>query len=396
MLKRLKHLLNSFLMNKKTSKKLRPLKKKMVPTVRSTKRKDQEKKKMGAAKSTKRKLREKKKRSGAIALVKAEENPIISPKKENGWEAWQTFNPGVILLKDKVHFLYRAIGEDGLSRLGYAASEDGFYMSERFPHPVYEHQVRERSFNVFSYFSGGSWGGAEDPRIVRVNKEHILYMTYTACDGGLGVALTSIEANDLLNKRWKWKSPVLISPPGEVHKNWVIFPEKINGKYAILHGINPKISIAYRANLEFGEGEYIESYYNGNNPKKNCWDSWIRGAGAPPIKTRAGWLLFYHAMDNDWSKYKVGVMLLDLNDPTKIIHRSQKPILEPEENYENDGYKAGVVYVSGAVVKNGKLLVYYGASDNYVSVAYANLEEFLEELTREAKPKLKTKALKKK
>ncbi|MDP3004338.1 MAG: hypothetical protein Q8N43_02440, partial [Candidatus Azambacteria bacterium] len=120
-----------------------------------------------------------------------------------------------------------------------------------------------------------------------------------------------------------------------------------------------------------------------------------RGAGAPPLKTKYGWLLFYHAMDNDWSKYKVGAMLLDLNDPTKILYRAKEPVLEPEEIYENNGYKPGIVYISGAVIKDGDLLVYYGCSDSYVSVAYANLDDFLEALKKEAKPKLKVKTLKK-
>lgn len=330
-------------------------------------------------------------------LVKFAGNPIISPNQENGWEAWQTFNPGVILLNDKVHFLYRAIGEDGISRLGYAASGDGFHVDERIPYPVYEHKINKPSFNVFSYLSGGSFGGAEDPRVVRVNKEDVLYMLYTACDNGLGVALTSIKTRDFLNKKWTWKSPRLISKPGEVHKNWVIFPEKIGGRYAILHSICPDIAVAFRDTLEFKEGEFIESYYDGGFRRENHWDNWVRGAGAPPIKTAEGWLLFYQAMDeSDPGKYKVGVMLLDLDDPTKVLHRSPEPTLEPDENYENSGFKAGVVYVTGAVVKNGELLVYYGASDSYVGVAHANLGEFLNALVGGAGPKLKIKSLKKK
>ena len=239
----------------------------------------------------------KKKSVKTAALVRSKENPMISPSAENGWEAWQTFNPGVILLNDKVYFLYRAIGEDGLSRFGYAASNDGFHIDERLSYPVYEHRVGQRpSFNIFSYFSGGSFGGSEDPRIVRVDDEDTLYMTYTACDEGLRVALTSIKVNDFLNKRWKWKLPVLISPPGEVHKNWVIFPEKINGKYAILHSISPEILIDYFDDLNFDGGTYIKSCYSGKI-RKNCWDSWVRGAGAPPLKTKHGWLVFYQAME---------------------------------------------------------------------------------------------------
>jgi len=175
----------------------------------------------------------------------------------------------------------------------------------------------------------------------------------------------------------------------------LIFPEKINGKYAILHSIKPNIQIEYVDSLDFGDDVYINSFYGGG-PRKGCWDKWLRGAGAPPLKTEAGWLLFYHAMDNDWSKYKVGAILLDLKDPTKIIYRSKEPVLVPEEVYENSGYKPGVVYVSGAVIKDGDLLVYYGCSDSYVGVAYAPLKDFLEALKKESKLKLKLKTLKKK
>lgn len=264
----------------------------------------------------------------AVVLIRPEENPIISPRPENSWEAWQTFNPGVIFLDGKVHFLYRAIGGDGFSRFGYAASGDGFTIDERLPYPVYEHKLNQPVLSYYSFASGGSFGGAEDPRIVRVHKEDTLYMTYTACDKGLRVALTSIKGEDFLKKRWKWKSPALISPPGEYHKNWVLFPEKINGKYAILHSISPKISVAYRDSLEFEVGEYIQSYYNGDSRPKNCWENLLRGAGAPPVKTRLGWLLFYHALDeNDPGKYKVGAMILDSGDPARILYCAREPVL---------------------------------------------------------------------
>lgn len=332
-----------------------------------------------------------------LEFIKAKENPILSPNPENGWEAWQTFNPGVILLDDKIHFIYRAIGEDYISRFGYASSQDGFIIDERLPYPVFEHISTGYVYNYFSLASGGSFGGCEDPRITRVKDEDRLYMTYTACDQGLGLGLTSIGVDDFIQKKWNWKRPILISPPGEIHKNWVIFPEKINNKYAILHSITPEICVEYRDSMEFGQGECIQSNYKSYYRGKECWDTFWRGAGAPPIKTKFGWLLFYHAIDRrDPGKYKVGALLLDLNDPTKILYNSQKAVLEPEKDYENNGFKPGIVYVSGAVVKNGELMVYYGASDSYISVAFADLEEFINGLVNKTEPKLKAKALKKK
>lgn len=333
------------------------------------------------------------KRKMVQPLVKFEQNPIISPRAENNWESWQTFNPGVILLDNKIHFLYRAIGSDSVSRLGYAVSNDGLTIDNRLSYPVYEHKAKGGKYIFYSYFSGGSFGGAEDPRLVRVNNEDILYMTYTACDNGLRVGLTSIKIDDFLNHWWNWRKPFLISAPDEVHKNWIIFPEKINGKYAIIHSIKPDIQIEYRDNLEFNDDDYIKSSHNGS-PRKNCWDKWLRGAGAPPIKTERGWLLFYHAMDDDWSKYRVGAMLLDLKDPTKILRRAKEPVLEPEEFYENNGYKPGVVYVSGAVIKDDNLFVYYGGADSYICAATTPLKEFLAALEKEEKPVLKRRKIK--
>ena len=322
-------------------------------------------------------------------LIKLPKGPIISPEPENNWESWQTFNPGVILLEDKVHFLYRAIGNDGISRLGYAVSSDGFKIEERLHQPVYEHPLTNDncSFQIFSFFSGGSFGGCEDPRPVRVNNEDLIYMTYTACDQGLRIALTSIKVDDFLKKKWFWKKPVFLSPPGQVHKNWVLFPEKIKGYYAILHSLNPKISIDYFEHLNFDGKVFIQSNYS-PIPQGNHWN-WeirVRGAGPPPIKTKEGWLLFYHAESKyDPGKYKVGAMLLDLKDPSKVLCCAREPVIEPNEFYENNGFKRGVVYASGAVVKNNLLLVYYGASDSYVCVAFSDLDDFLKALLKEKK-----------
>jgi predicted GH43/DUF377 family glycosyl hydrolase len=98
-------------------------------------------------------------------------------------------------------------------------------------------------------------------------------------------------------------------------------------------------------------------------------------------------------MSEGEGRYKVGAMLLDLDEPTKVIYRSKAPILIPEETYENNGYKAGVVYASGAIVKDNNIIVYYGGSDSYVCAASAPLDEFLESLKRGAKPSLKKRKL---
>lgn len=318
-------------------------------------------------------------------------NPIIQPNKDNWWESEQVFNPGVVEIDGKVHMVYRSIGHDGESRLGYANSINGFDINLRISYPIYKHKMVSHN-KYFENPSGGSWGGCEDPRLVHVKGDENVYMTYTAVDNGLRVGLTSIKRDDLKNQRWKWTTPRLISAPNKVNKNWVIFPEKINGKYAIIHSIAPKISIEYRDTLNFKRSEYIESHYSNDDSRKNHWDSWVRGVGPPPIKTKYGWLIFYHAMDAyNPTQYLLGAMITDLKDPTKIIHRSKYPILAPNEIYENEGFKAGVIYASGAIIRDGNIIVYYGGADSYVCAAYTNLNEFLNKLMHDEKITLKNK-----
>jgi predicted GH43/DUF377 family glycosyl hydrolase len=307
-------------------------------------------------------------------------NPIVSPEPTHSWESLQTFNAGAILLNNKVHLLYRAVGEDWISRFGYISSEDGFRIDERFPTPIYE---RAPAVGPFKYFSpsGGGYYGCEDPRLVEL--EGKVYMTYNAFSPQeLRVGLTSINVKDFLNKKWKWSSEKLITPPDEVHKNFAIFPERICEKIAILHSISPKISIAYFEDLEFTEGEWIRSHYYPTAVAEG-WEAEIKGCGPPPIKTEEGWLLFYHAIDKKehW-KYKVGAMLLDLENPEKVLYRLKTPILEPDQWYENNGYKPGVVYTCGAILKGERLILYYGAADNYVCAAYTWLDELLSALKK--------------
>lgn len=330
-------------------------------------------------------------------LTKHDANPIINPNKDNWWESEQVFNPGVVDIDGTVHMIYRSIGGDGMSRFGYAKTEDGFVIDHRLSYPVYKHEMTSNKGYYFVNPSGGSWGGGEDPRLVRVGDEDMIYMTYTAVDNGLRVGLSSIKINDFINRRWKWTKPKLISSPDQINKNWVIFPEKINGKYAILHSISPKLSIEYRENLNFKRNEFIESFYKNDESRSACWDSWVRGAGPPPLKTKYGWLIFYHAMNKfNPCQYMLGAMLTDLNEPEKILYRSKAPILSPDQTYENDGFKSGVVYASGAVIKNGNIIIYYGGADSYVCAAYTNLEQFLQHLMSEdANPKITIKSKKK-
>jgi len=233
---------------------------------------------------------------------------------------------------------------------------------------------------AFDYRSGPSHYGCEDPRLSRVDER--IYMTYTAFDGAHppGVALTSIAVSDFVARRWNWRKPVLISPLHQAHKNWVIFPERIGGKLALLHGISPHVQIEYLDTLDLDGENPIESRFAPSGDPQR-WDNRIRGVGPPPLKTSAGWLLIYHAMDQrDPGRYKLGVMLLDLADPTRILARLPYPLLEPDARYENEGFKQGVVYACGAALVGDSLQVYYGGADTVVCVASVPLARLLGEL----------------
>ena len=332
-----------------------------------------------------------------LLLGKSVLNPILRPGT-NPWTAEAVLNPAALVLHGRTHLLYRAIGMDGVSRLGYASSADGIVFDNRLAYPAYiarsprKPSLHLRRYSPVRYPSGGSWGGCEDPRMVAIDGR--VYATFNMFDGWdyIRVAAISIPEDDFAAERfWKWDGPHIVSPPGEIHKNWVLFPEKLRGQFAILHSISPKIEIAYRDALEdIGDTEpYIESWVGPRSSlpaREGVWDSYVRSAGPPPVRTDRGWLIFYHAIDaRDPGRYKLGAMLLDLDNPTIVLHRSIAPVLSPDEEYENHG-KPGIVYACGAVVRDGVLYVYYGGADKVVCVAMAPLCDFLDALEKGGQP----------
>ncbi len=311
-----------------------------------------------------------KKKAFTILVKKSRNNPIIAPRPEVSWESRATFNSAAIYEDGKVHFLYRALGDKDLSVLGYATSKDGVNIDFRSDLPAYI--PREpfetpggNKFNTIAqhFVSGGGYGGIEDPRITRI--EDKVYLTYVAFDGATPprVAISSINIDNFLKNDWeKWETPKLISAPGMVNKSAVVLPRKINGKYVVMHRVYPNILVDYLDDLNFDE--YLKGHYF-IPPRKNFWDSKKVGAGAPPIETKDGWLLIYQSVGyQDPSRYKIGAMMLDINNPAKVLYRTHMPIIEPEEDYENNGFKSGVVYPCGGVVMKDKLNIYFGGSDS--------------------------------
>jgi beta-1,2-mannobiose phosphorylase / 1,2-beta-oligomannan phosphorylase len=340
-----------------------------------------------------------------LELERFKGNPIIIPDPHNRWETKATFNPAAIYEEGKVHILYRAIGENDVSVLGYASSIDGEHIHERLKTPVYiprepfegvKPGVSVRAAAPGIYLSGGGgWGGCEDPRLTRI--EDRVYLTYVAYDGANTprVALSSISYQDFLNKQWRWEKPVLISAPNIVDKNACLLPEKINGKYVIFHRVFPNILIDYVDDLDFdGQTRWLEGHYKiPVRALSSDWDSLKVGCGPPPLRTKDGWLLIYQAVGCcQGYHYKIGAMLLDIKDPTNVLARSKKPILEPKAAYENEGWKSGVVYPCGAAIVKDRIYVYYGGADTVVCAASAKLDDFLKELSTNHKISAQKKA----
>lgn len=330
-----------------------------------------------------------------LVLDKSFHNPILRPGS-HPWTAEAVLNPAAAVIGGRTHLIYRAVGMDGVSRLGYASSANGLVFDEILPYPIYiarnPHNVAldRRRYSPVLYPSGGSWGGCEDPRMVVI--DGWVYVTFNMFDHWtLRVAVLALRQEDFLAKRFHlWEGPIILSHTSR-DKNWVLFPEQINGQFAVLHSIIGEdeniVRIEYTDDLSTLSKRTFESPDPQKVPDKQiAWHVHVRSAGPPPIKTDRGWLVLYHANDAHESyKYKVGAMLLDLNDPSKIIHRAAAPVITPNEHYENEG-KPGIVYACGAVVRDGILYVYYGGGDRVVCVATAHLATFLDALVEGAQP----------
>jgi len=300
-----------------------------------------------------------------MVLRKCEKNPILEPIEGHPWESERVFNCAAVYEKGKVHIVYRAQGEDGISRLGYASSSDGFHIDDRLDTPIFS--------PTGALFESS---GCEDPRITRIGDSY--YMCYTAYGNRrwsksaksrlAQVAITSISLRDFLDRRWNWGKRIYPFPEVD-SKNCVLFPQKFQGKYVLYHRIPPHIWIAYSDTL----ADWSASHHKIVMSPVEEWEKVKIGSGPPPIEVGEGWLLIYHGVDEKFT-YRLGLAFIDKEDPTKVS-KLRTPILEPTEEYEEK-----IVFSCGAVVLDGKLVVYYGAADRVICAAVAELSELLSQL----------------
>jgi len=272
------------------------------------------------------------------------------------------------MAKGAIHLLYRAVDANRVSRMGYARTTNGTDITFRSSSPVLEPSAEWEEF------------GCEDPRITPIDGS--FFVTYTAFSRR-GTRLALASTKDFMS----FEKHGLVGPDLD-DKDFVLFPESVNGKFAMLHRLDSKIQIAYFDSLDAltDSQEFWSKYVTHVNSfevlsPKYHWEEWKVGMGPPPIKTDRGWLVFYHGV-NAQRIYRVGAALLDLDDPTKTLARTTEPILEPEMDFEKRGIVPNVVFPSGAVILDGDLLVYYGGADRITCVTKTPIDNFLDELEK--------------
>ena len=337
-------------------------------------------------------------------LNRSSETPILGPAS-GGLGGVSAFNPGVICIEDKMHMLYRAADslERYVSRLGYAVSDDGFTFERVVDHPVAEpmHEWDQ--------------GGVEDPRITPdPDQEGAYLVTYAApnrvpgpgyadCDffrrvledpyiGRPGGDVMGPSYTGLLRTRdFQQFEPLgFITPQGIDDRDGILFSEKVGGRYVMLHRPTawvegdyrtprPSIWLAFSEDLKTWDYGQNDQYLLMTPNPAHDWEAQKIGGSAPPIRTDAGWFMFYHGVDTQ-HVYRVGAALLDLADPRKVLARTDHFWAEPELEWEKVGVIPNVVFPTANVLHDGQLKVYYGAADKYIGCWTANLDDLVNEL----------------
>lgn len=283
-----------------------------------------------------------------LTLTRYSGNPILLPSLHNFWETDNVFNAAAVRHNGLVYMHYRAQGLDRISRIGCAISTDGYHFN-RLSDPVLEPGSEYETF------------GVEDPRITEL--DGLFYMLYTAYSPhGTRVALAR-SANLI---EWERMGIVL---PDEDNKDAALFPAKIGGRYVMFHRRLPDIWLAYSDDLIHWTDHQIIM-----RPRPGLWDGIRVGAGGPPFYTDAGWLFFYHGFAEE-RIYCLGLALLDLNDPSKVLKRQDEPILCPGTPWEYFGDVPNVVFTCGGVETASDYLIYYGGGDHVMAVASVSKQD---------------------
>lgn len=300
-------------------------------------------------------------------------NPILVPS-DRWWEARAVLNPGAVVLNGGIALVYRVVGADGLSRFGYAWSADGEHFERHSALPLYEGALDDPEARL----------GVEDPRVTALDGK--LYLTY--CKASVSSADTPPLSWEPAPFRVRsaiaiWDGATGVREIGKVlpeenTKDLVLFPDRIGGQYAALVRRYPSVQYITSPDLRSWSGESTVL-----DPIPGTWEGERVGAGPPPLRTPWGWLLLYHGneyrqVSGNRRMYRMGLAVLDLEDPSRLLYRHPEPVFVPEAPYEVQGPVGNVVFGTGLIVRNGRILLYYGAGDGVIGLAVAEWDVLLD------------------
>lgn len=298
-------------------------------------------------------------------------NPVLTPAMWK-YRVNSVFNAGATMYEGKVLLLVRVEDMKGFSHLCKAESRDGYTNWKIDELPTLQPKPEEFPEEIF---------GLEDPRIVKLEDEGKYAIVYTSfSQSGPLVSLATTE--DFKG----FRRYGVIMPPDD--KDASLFPRKFNGRYVLIHRPSPTsyllgahIWISYSPDLKhWGDSAILLPARRGS-----WWDAYKVGLGPQPIETPEGWLIIYHGVKTTaaGSLYRLGLALLDLDDPSKIIKRCDEWVFGPNEYYERVGDVADVTFPCGVVLKGDELIMYYGAADTTMAIATASLKEVLEYIRKQ-------------
>lgn len=291
-----------------------------------------------------------------------EDNPILTPAMWP-YPANAVMNPAAIRLNNETLLLVRVEDLRGFSHLTIARSTDGLTDWKIPDEPTLKADPDTKE---------EKWG-LEDPRIVWLERQKQFAITYTSFSEGGPVISLAITKNFRTFARLG-----KMLPPED--KDACLFPELFKGRFALIH--RPIVRgqahmwISFSPDLKhWGDHQLLVP------TREGYWDGERVGLACQPVKTKHGWLVLYHGVRRTTSAqlYRLGLVLLDLEEPWKVLRRSAEWIFGPEEVYEQIGDAGGVVFPTGATVdkKEDKFYLYYGAADSCVAVAVAKFSDIL-------------------
>lgn len=329
---------------------------------------------------------------------------ILSPTKLD-FESQAVLNPGILQQGRNVHLIYRAVDRHQISSLGYARLKGPLEVEDRWDKPF---MAPSHAYEKM---------GMEDPRITKIGNN--IYLIYVAHDGknaqiayASGTNILKLKKDGIIGPKIRYDEAGKSFRQNKLkddyyffesfyktyngkdiliwEKDGLLFPEKIKGKYVLIHRILPDIQIAYFKDFkQLKENNFWLSYLDDFDhyvilEGAHGWEERHIGGGAPPIKTKYGWLMIYHGVEetNKQRTYRAGAALFDLNNPNILISRLPHPLFEPEEGYELAGTVNNVVFPTGTAIFNQELYIYYGAADQHIAVASVKLNELLLELRK--------------